>query len=95
MKKTVYISGQITGHRFYRVYFAIAEIKLRLQGYNVVNPAKVCAKLPRGLLHEQYMSICIPMLKLCDYIYVIGTKISKGMEIELSKARINAIRVID
>ena len=83
-KERVYISGAITGTKFYRVRFALAELKLRLMGKEVVNPARICAGLPKTCTHAEYMSVCIPLLNTCNAIYMLKKwEKSIGANIEL------------
>ena len=49
-----FLSGPISGHRFYRLRFWIAALFLRFKGYKVHNPAI----LPGWLSHDQAMHIC-------------------------------------
>lgn len=46
----IYISGPITGTTDYKERFAVAEEKLKANGYEVVNPAKLAAALPESLI---------------------------------------------
>ena len=86
-KERVYISGAITGTKFYRVRFSLAELKLRLMGKEVVNPAKLYHILGPSFSHAEHMSICIPLLELCNSIYMLRSwYFSKGASIELFKA---------
>lgn len=86
-KERVYISGAITGTKFYRVRFALAGLKLRLMGKEVVNPARICAGFPKTCTHAEYMRVCIPLLNMCGSIYMLRSwYFSKGSSIELFKA---------
>lgn len=68
----IYISGAITDTDDYMERFERAERKLRERGETeIINPAKVCASLPKTLTHEEYMKICLAMLSLCDEVYLI------------------------
>lgn len=96
----VYISGAITGTDDYMERFATAEQRLISKGYSVINPAKICSMLPEFNWYE-YMTVCVPLLKLCDYIYVIdgisiidGIYISEGVRTELRIARQNNIETL-
>ena len=78
----IYISGAITGTTDYKERFAAAEEKLKAAGYEVVNPAKVTEVLP-PLSWETYMGICVPLLAICDAIYMLnGWRDSRGAKIE-------------
>ena len=84
----IYISGAITGTDDYMERFERAEQKLRERGETeIINPAKVCASLPKTLTHEEYMKICLTMLSLCDEVYLIPPWTdSKGVRQELEFA---------
>lgn len=84
----IYISGAITGTDDYTERFERAERKLRERGENeIINPAKVCASLPKTLTHEEYMKICLAMLSLCDEVYLIPPWTdSRGVRRELEFA---------
>ena len=80
----VYISGQITGNRFYKLQFRLAEIKLKLKGYEPINPARVIAVLD----YEDYMHIDFAMIDVCDSVYMLRNwKKSKGAKRELEYAK--------
>lgn len=88
MSKRIYISGAITGTDDYMERFAEAENDLIKAGYEVVNPAKVNAQLPKGTSYEDYMKMSFCMLETCDYIYMLrGWQNSKGANMELCKAK--------
>lgn len=82
----VYLSGKITGDENYKEKFANAESCLRNIGHSVMNPANLNS-YPE-FSWEDYMEICIAMLKVCDAVYVIdGENDSRGVKLELEKAR--------
>lgn len=88
MSKRIYISGAITGTDDYMERFAEAESDLTKAGYEVVNPAKVNAQLPKGTSYDDYMKMSFCMLETCDYIYMLrGWQNSKGANMELCKAK--------
>lgn len=75
----IYISGAITGTTDYMKRFNKAENDLIFLGYDVVNPAKINANLPKICTHEDYMKVCIAELSLCDTIYMLkGWEESEG-----------------
>ena len=43
----IYLSGPITGTKDYMKRFAEAEQRLTERGHSVINPARVCACLPK------------------------------------------------
>lgn len=75
----VYIAGKITGDRNYRKKFSCAQEDLEGQGFTVLNPAK----LPEGLLPEDYMRICMAMLDSADIVaFLPDYEQSRGAQIE-------------
>lgn len=83
-EKKIYIAGRITGYKEFKKHFGKAESMLKNFGYIVLNPAE----LPTGLSQEEYMIICIPMLQICDAIYMLeGWEDSVGANIEHSLAK--------
>lgn len=84
MKKTIYISGKVTGTSDYKERFAAAEQRLRLQGWRVINPVRKTAHMnPKTTLWSEYMRVCIRLLTRCDAIYLLrGWRQSKGAIIE-------------
>lgn len=87
MSKKIYISGAITGTSDYMERFAEAEKMLAKSGYEVVNPARVNAQLPKNTSHDEYMEMSFCMLKMCDIIYMLdGWKDSHGAGLEHEKA---------
>lgn len=78
----VYISGPITNNPDYKRQFEKAELKLKAQGYTVINPSKIDDVIPDGT-HSEYMSVDLTLLDMCDAIYMIsGWGKSKGACIE-------------
>lgn len=94
MSKRIYISGAITGTTDYMERFAEAEKSLTEAGYEVVNPSKLCLIMPETATHKEYMDICIPLLKICESIYMLdGWKESKGANIEKNIATESGMKV--
>lgn len=81
--KRVYISGPITGTDGYYKKFLNAEIHLRGQGYDIINPAEITSSMPKDLPWDAYMDMTLPLLKYCDAIYSLkGWQQSTGARME-------------
>lgn len=81
--KKVYISGSITNDPNYAVKFESAAEHYRGEGHLVMNPAI----LPFGFAWDDYMPICIEMMKVCDTIALLPCYTgSKGAMVELVEA---------
>lgn len=83
----VYISGPITGLPYKEVEkaFSKAEIRLKEQEYEVVNPLN--NGLPRESTWNEHMRADLKLLLDCDAIYMLdGLDNSKGAQIELKLA---------
>lgn len=81
----VYLSGKITNTEDYIKRFLAAERELEDQ-YDIINPAIICSFLPETMTHDEYMSVCFPLLDLCDAVYVIDAedaKTSDGVKQEI------------
>lgn len=75
----IYIAGKIRGLKEYKAIFGEAEKELQNKGHITLNPAE----LPEGMNSEDYMKICIPMLEVCDAIYLLKNwENSQGANIE-------------
>lgn len=75
----VYIAGRISGYDGYKEHFKREQLRLEADGHVVLNPAD----LPKGLSQEEYMRICLPMLHICEGIYMLeGWERSVGANIE-------------
>ena len=81
--KKLYISGKITGVENYKELFDEAEKYYTGLGYAVMNPAI----LPEGFEWDDYMFICLEMLKPCDVLALLdGWQNSPGAKRELKLA---------
>ena len=91
MNKTVYIAGKITGDKDYKIKFCRAEVKMRNEGYKVLNPSF----LPEGLERRQYMDICFAMIRQSDAVYFLKDwKESEGAKIEHALAEYEEREII-
>ena len=68
----IYISGAVTGTDDYLERFARAEEQLKAQGFEVINPAKTNALLPRSTSYGQYMEMSRLMLSFCDGVFMLN-----------------------
>lgn len=85
--KIIYISGPITNHPNYLAEFEAVEERLRSNGLQPINPAKILSKLPTSLTYDQMMQVCYVLIELSDGIYMMrGWKNSKGARLELEYA---------
>lgn len=83
----MYLSGAITGTNDYLVRFSLLEGKLKSDGYEVINPAAVNARLPNSLTWDEYLSIDLAMLDVADAIYLMdGWRNSRGARAEAEHA---------
>ena len=83
----VYISGKITENENYKKDFQKAENWLKLKGYEVLNPVKICESI-NTLTYSQLMAIDFKLIELCDAIFMLdGWQKSKGACAELSFAK--------
>lgn len=86
----VYISGAITGNKGYYQRFLNAEQKLKANGFEVVNPARIGKILPKSFAHGDYMDIDIALMQKCDAIYMLrgwNTSIRSMNELSIAKER--------
>jgi len=64
----IYVAGKITGNDNFVEQFKQAETMLKEKGHVVINPSL----LPIGFEHGEYMSVCLPMVRICDAIYLLN-----------------------
>lgn len=94
-RNRVYISGGITGVDYYMDHFNKAEEDLCLGIYrgeydftSIVNPAKINLNCPTDFNHDEYMSVSLVLLSMCDSIYMLsGWRESKGAVEEFCMAK--------
>jgi len=92
----IYISGPITGSENYMEKFSKKQLELEKLGNEVVNPSLLNLIMPKSSTWQEYMDICIPLLKLCDKIVMLdGYERSKGACEELEYALRNGIMLYD
>lgn len=65
--KVIYISGPITNNPDYQRDFNRMENELQVEGYTVLNPAK----LPQGLTDAQYTRIDLAMIDAADAVVLL------------------------
>ena len=83
----IYISGKITGTNDYMERFSNKQIELEKRGDEVINPALINSFLPKSTTWKEYMSLCYPMIDMCDAIYLLdGWEDSVGAKIEFDYA---------
>ena len=82
-----YISGPIAGVEDFAENFASAEEKLRAEGWDVINPARLNDCVP-GLPYGAYMNACLALLPYAGAIYLLqGWEGSAGAQMELKISR--------
>ncbi|MEY8366581.1 DUF4406 domain-containing protein [Anaerovoracaceae bacterium 41-7] len=83
----VYIAGKITGDPNYQKKFADVERVLKELYSEVINPAEVCANLPKSFSWRDYMEVTHELLLRADVVaYLPDWKESPGTCIELGFA---------
>lgn len=91
----VYISGPITKDKDRYQKFINAENKLIMDGYEVINPAKIGRMLPKSFDDKDYMDIDFSLMQKCDAIYLLkGWRASIGSVNELSFARQRKMKIL-
>lgn len=83
----VYISGAMTGVPGYERAFAKAEEELRAKGHDAVNPARLADIVHTDMSSEEWLSVDLALLRVCDAIYMLkGWQDSRGANRELGFA---------
>lgn len=93
-RKTIYISGPITGVDDYLIKFSRAEMYLALKiatgdlAYTgFINPAFTNRTLPNDFEHQDYMAVCFALMDLCDGIYLFEVEIQVDKMIDYKLER--------
>ena len=90
----VYISLPVTGVKGYKERAEAIEKLLTEAGQTVINPVTICEKLPEKTTHNEYMSICLPLVDMCDAIvFDEGWESSRGCNLEMVRAMENKIEI--
>lgn len=82
MKKKTYIAGPVSGvdAEEARMRFMAAELRLEGDGFDVVNPVRLCSS---SWPWARCMRVCISAMMECDAIYMLkGWKRSRGARLE-------------
>ena len=91
----IYISGGITGVENFMEKFSKTEELLKEKGYEVINPARINAELPKSTTYEEYMRMSFLLLDMADAIYMMnGWEKSKGARMEFWKSYQTEKRII-
>ena len=94
--KKYYISGPITGTDDYMERFKEAEERLKAEGYEVINPAKVNRMLPESTSYQEYMAMSFTMLPMAARIYMLkGWQQSHGACAERNLAEGLSMEIIE
>ena len=90
MKRTVFISGPMTGIRHYNYpAFDEAEKKLKKLGYRVLNPASIGRKYGMEREYSFYIGEAMKMLVDADaVVFLKNWGFSQGAKIEMAAATI-------
>lgn len=91
----IYISGPITNNPRYKEQFAEAAVKIKELGHEPINPVNLqCVLDPLTTSWDEYMTVCIPLLSICQGIYMLdGWQSSKGAVQEFWQAWANDLRI--
>ncbi|MDR2426569.1 MAG: DUF4406 domain-containing protein [Endomicrobium sp.] len=85
-KPIVYISGKITGEKYYKRKFADAERKLKAAGYEVLNPARMI-KVEKWKRYDDYLKEAFMLLFQADFFYALPCWVdSDGAKAEFAYA---------
>lgn len=91
----IYISGGITGLPDYMGRFEKVEKRLTEQGYAVINPAKINAKLPTDTEYEAYMHVSFALIDTADVIYMMNHwQNSRGAKREKAYAESKEMKIL-
>ena len=86
----IYISGAITKDKGFYRRFLNAESDLKRHGHEVINPARIGKILPKNMDYEEFMSIDLFLLDMCDAICLLqGWEESDGAKREFEFAKAN------
>lgn len=84
----IYLSGPITNNPNYQAQFAEAADRVRALGHEPINPVNLQFVLdPLTTTHAEYMALCLPLLGICQGIYMLdGWQSSDGATQEFWQA---------
>ncbi len=88
----IYIAGKITGNENYKDHFKQAELKLKSEGHQVINPTWK----PLGLTYKQYIDLGLMELMQCEAVYLLrGWEKSNGASLEAQYAITAELKVME